>query len=109
MQQWPIAKIVELITSRDGVMRVSRIKTSQGFLTRPLQRLFAFAMSTHEGTMLMNKRLNNGGDDLSIPNDVDHAKDNNQGLQSDVLDGDRQKLETSRYGREIQQPARFQE
>ena len=32
-QQWPIAKIVELITSCDGLIRVARVKTSHTFLT----------------------------------------------------------------------------
>ena len=47
----------------------------------------------------MNKSINDDGDDLSMPNVVDHEKDNNQGLLSDVPVGDRQKLETTRYGR----------
>jgi len=37
--EWPLAKIVELIPGTDGQIRVARVKTSNGELTRPIQRL----------------------------------------------------------------------
>ena len=36
---WPLARILELIPGKDGVIRVIRLKTTDGELTRPLQRL----------------------------------------------------------------------
>ncbi|GFR27261.1 DUF5641 domain-containing protein [Trichonephila clavata] len=37
---WPIAKIIELIPSRDGEIRTVRLKTQHGTVIRPVQRIF---------------------------------------------------------------------
>jgi hypothetical protein len=37
---WPLGKIVELYPGRDGHARVAKVKTLNGSLTRPLQRLY---------------------------------------------------------------------
>jgi len=37
---WPMAKIVEFIAGKDGVQRVARLQTKNGFLLRPIQRLY---------------------------------------------------------------------
>ncbi len=62
-QQRPIAQILELITRRSGVIRITRVKISHELLTRPLQCLLALEMSTHEETILINKSSNDGSDD----------------------------------------------
>jgi hypothetical protein len=38
--QWTLARIVELFPGRDGHHRVARVKTQQGELIRPVQRLY---------------------------------------------------------------------
>lgn len=46
--QWPLARIVELIPGRDGVVRTAKVKTQNGILLRPVQRLFPLEVSTEE-------------------------------------------------------------
>jgi len=43
---WPMAKIVEIIQGKDGVVRVVKLKTANGYLTRPVQRIFSLEVST---------------------------------------------------------------
>ncbi|CAL8121990.1 unnamed protein product [Orchesella dallaii] len=38
--EWPLGKIIELIPGRDGVVRVARVKTERGEMTRSVQRLY---------------------------------------------------------------------
>ncbi|GFY40577.1 DUF5641 domain-containing protein [Trichonephila inaurata madagascariensis] len=37
---WPIARVQELSTGRDGRVRVVKVKTRNGILTRPVRKLF---------------------------------------------------------------------
>ncbi|CAL8131492.1 unnamed protein product [Orchesella dallaii] len=37
---WPLGRILELIPGKDGVQRVAKVKTQDGVLIRPVQRLF---------------------------------------------------------------------
>ena len=36
---WPLGRIVELLPSRDGLIRTVRLKTKRGYLVRPIQRV----------------------------------------------------------------------
>jgi len=44
--EWPLGIIVELYPGRDGQVRVARVKTKNGFLVRPLQRLYPLEVPT---------------------------------------------------------------
>lgn len=54
---WPMARIMELFPGRDGHIRVAKLKTSNGTLTRPMQRLFPLEVSTEEIPPI-NHRIN---------------------------------------------------
>lgn len=43
---WPMGKVLELMPSRDGHVRVAKVKTSTAVLTRPIQRLFPLEVSS---------------------------------------------------------------
>jgi len=43
--EWPMAKVLELIPGKDGHVRVVKLKTSGGILTRPVQRIFPLEVS----------------------------------------------------------------
>lgn len=46
--EWPLGRVVELIPGKDGKVRVARIKTNRGILTRPLQRLYPLEIPNQE-------------------------------------------------------------
>ena len=43
---WPMGKIVKICSSRDGASRIVQVKTSSGYLTRPIQKLHPLEVST---------------------------------------------------------------
>lgn len=43
---WPMGKIVKIYNSRDGASRVVQVKTNNGCLTRPIQKLYPLEVST---------------------------------------------------------------
>ncbi len=46
--EWPMARVMELFPGRDGEIRVARIKTKNGELIRPLQRLVHLELKAKE-------------------------------------------------------------
>ncbi|XP_021959868.1 uncharacterized protein LOC110855787 [Folsomia candida] len=49
---WPMGRILELIPGKDGVCRVSNVKTSKGTLKRPLQRLYPLEIASPKAAAL---------------------------------------------------------
>lgn len=45
---WPLGRIIEIFPGRDGKVRVVKLKTATGYLTRPVQRLYHLELSTAE-------------------------------------------------------------
>ncbi|GBO37080.1 hypothetical protein AVEN_95845-1 [Araneus ventricosus] len=43
---WPLGKVVQLIEGKDGVVRLVKIRTKQGGLLRPIQRLYPLEVSS---------------------------------------------------------------
>lgn len=54
---WPLAKIVEIYKGRDGVSRVAKVKTQNGELVRPFQRLFRLETSRIIGELLRDVKI----------------------------------------------------
>lgn len=48
---WPIAKVIEMIPSKDGVIRVVRVKTAKGELQRPVKLLIPSEIRQNEDIM----------------------------------------------------------
>lgn len=46
--EYPMARILQLIKGTDGNIRVAKVKTSGGVLTRPLQRLIPMEISSND-------------------------------------------------------------
>jgi hypothetical protein len=44
--EWPLGKIEELLPGRDGKVRVAKVKTANGYFSRPLQRLFPLEVTS---------------------------------------------------------------
>ncbi|CAG7832709.1 unnamed protein product, partial [Allacma fusca] len=45
---WPLARVIELLPSIDGVVRVVKVKTPSGEIIRPVQRLFPLEVPVEE-------------------------------------------------------------
>ncbi|CAL8087563.1 unnamed protein product [Orchesella dallaii] len=90
--QWPLGIIVELYAGRDGAKRVAKVKTANGYLTRPLQRLYpleincqdAETLKTHPAKVKAGSEKSTAG--AEIPN---------------------QRVIISKHGRIIKSPARY--
>lgn len=83
-----MARILELIVGRDGHVRVAKLKTENGLLTRPLQRLFPLEVSTEE-----------------IPQIQNRVKISAQVWES--VDAKKEENVRTRFGRQIRNPERF--
>lgn len=46
--KWPLGLVVETFTGKDGIYRVAKVKTSAGYKTRPVQRLYRLEISSSE-------------------------------------------------------------
>lgn len=67
---WPLGRVEELIPGKDGVVRVVKVKTSSGLLTRPIQRLYLLELPPEELSDFLRERSKGmSSDDLS--NDPD--------------------------------------
>ncbi|XP_071042994.1 uncharacterized protein [Parasteatoda tepidariorum] len=49
---WPLAKVIEIYKGRDGVSRVAKVKTQNGEIIRPFQRLFRLETTSIAGKTL---------------------------------------------------------
>jgi hypothetical protein len=50
--EWPLGRILELFPGKDNKVRVARVKTTRGTLTRPVQRLYPLEVMTSQSTKL---------------------------------------------------------
>ena len=41
---WPLGRIIQVFTGKDGYIRVARVKTQDGVYLRPVQRLYPLEM-----------------------------------------------------------------
>ncbi|GFT21338.1 integrase catalytic domain-containing protein [Trichonephila clavipes] len=72
--QWPLARVIELIPGKDGLVRTVRVKTQHSILVRPIQRIFPLEVSGSDFQELLNissdssmKTLDN---DVNLPQDL---------------------------------------
>ncbi|GFT49964.1 DUF5641 domain-containing protein [Nephila pilipes] len=45
---WPLAKIIDIFSGRDNVVRLAKVNTDNGIFLRPIQRLFPLEISQSE-------------------------------------------------------------
>ncbi|GLV47433.1 hypothetical protein CBL_20967 [Carabus blaptoides fortunei] len=69
---WPMGKISELITGKDGVARVAKLQTKSGMLIRPLQRLFPLEVSYNDNfNPIPRKKIKDVNKTLTLRDPVD--------------------------------------
>lgn len=99
---WPMAKIVELIPGRDGLFRIAKVKTQQGILVRPIQRLYPLEISAAEEVDDVAARIK----DLA---ELGPTVEYNQERELDNEAVDEPDVVVSRSGRKIVRPKRLLE
>ncbi|GFS69097.1 DUF5641 domain-containing protein [Nephila pilipes] len=67
---WPLAKIIELIPGRDGKIRTVKLKTQQGTVLRPIQRIYPLEIYSKE---FVDGEL--GGEESNSNNVTDNEND----------------------------------
>jgi len=72
--EWPMGRILELFPGRDGHVRVARVKTAKGELTRPLQRLFAMEIENPNQLPSVLERKDKSGHDAASIHDLEELR-----------------------------------
>jgi len=64
---WPLGKVITLFPGKDGITRVVEVKTSNGILTRPVQRVYPLEVSSlEEDTFLEAVKATPKTDDVKV-------------------------------------------
>lgn len=82
--QWPMGRVIDIFPGKDKVVRVAKVKTENGVLIRPIQRLFPLEVSIPEAKEMEKSRDNETADD-----------------------DDKNKTVVTRSGREVKIPIRY--
>ncbi|UYV80173.1 hypothetical protein LAZ67_18001880 [Cordylochernes scorpioides] len=80
---WPMAKIEELISGRDGKIRVARVKTTRGILMRPIQKIYPLEVTSEEDMALLCSHKE-GGDITDSPVTKSRQDSGRQGTSKQV-------------------------
>ncbi|CAG7712906.1 unnamed protein product [Allacma fusca] len=91
---WPMARILEVFPGKDGMIRVAKVKTSNGELVRPIQRLYPFEVCEKERAQI-----------ISVPTEITDEDDGE--IPGNKVDATNTVSKTSRAGRRIKAPNRF--
>jgi len=89
--EWPLGRIIELYPGKDNQVRVAKVKTSNGVLVRPLQRLYPLEVS--------NPKL------IEPPKDVTKQVHGEEEFQEEK--GEPIMEKKTRYGRTVKAPTRY--
>ncbi|KAI5754867.1 hypothetical protein M8J77_012174 [Diaphorina citri] len=106
---WPMGRVVELVKGHDKCVRMVRVKTASGILSRPVQRLYLLeTVEQPDGEPMENT-------ESTIVPDID-IQCEEVSVSSDHVDYDSQKVQNleivaperlTRRGRSIRKPSRF--
>jgi len=86
---WPMARIEELFKGKDGHVRVARVRTADGMLTRPIQWLFSMEISSPKDVPVQPVQ------------EVETSVSTNSKKQQEALEV------RTRHGRLVKVPARY--
>lgn len=87
---WPLARIESLIPGRDGIARVAILKTKDGTLKRPIQRVFPLEMHfnrENDADEWRGKMVNVSNNDTG----VDESRSDSRSLDLDPADKESEK------------------
>ncbi|GFX74662.1 integrase catalytic domain-containing protein [Trichonephila clavipes] len=66
--QWPLARVIKLISRKDGLVRTVKLKTQSCTLNRPIQRVFPFEVSGNDITNVPFQKVQQTDSSVSCPN-----------------------------------------
>ncbi|GBL76124.1 hypothetical protein AVEN_139080-1 [Araneus ventricosus] len=99
--QWPLARIIELIPGKDGLVRTVKLKTQSFTLIRPVQRVFPLELSGNDLTSLPLQKVQLTELSVNSPNPEASVK-------SPIPDPSKaNQPQVSRCGRAIKRPKRL--
>ncbi|XP_046734982.1 uncharacterized protein LOC124404696 [Diprion similis] len=55
--EWPLARVLETIAGNDGEIRVVRLKTASGEVTRPVQRVYPLELNDNESGEMRKRQI----------------------------------------------------
>ena len=61
---WPLGRVTETISGKDGIVRTFRLKTAKGIVTRPIQKLHLLEESKEEAGVLDEAEFAQRGQDI---------------------------------------------
>ena len=79
---WPLAKVIDLFPGRDGITRLAKIKTQNGEMLRPLQRLYP--LEIRDGILDQPSDVESPADVGEQHQPADPELEDSPGLQEDV-------------------------
>ena len=108
---WPLARVVDEIPGRDGKTRVFMLKTKNGVMKRPLQRIYPLEISVSEQIVsdLKEKASFKEIKNVRVKNDDLEEKDLSESSERSIVIGESDHTEpvTTRSGRQIKRPVRY--
>ncbi|KAF2888908.1 hypothetical protein ILUMI_17265, partial [Ignelater luminosus] len=99
---WPLAKIVETITGKDGEIRVVRLKTANGELVRSVQRIYQLEINSPIEQKITKENKQENFDPLDIT-EVTLSKEN----ENEECQLVKKPSVVTRYGRQVKIPKRL--
>ncbi|XP_018572523.1 uncharacterized protein LOC108911929 [Anoplophora glabripennis] len=108
---WPLGRVIELITGRDGKIRLVRLQTACGQLIRTIQRLYSLEVIDQE--IPANQKYEEASASAGVKTKSrvpENISRESAGVKSKVLRSDKDesiKLKFSRSGRILRPPKRF--
>lgn len=104
--KWPLGKVVQLIEGKDGIVRLVKVRTRQGDLLRPIQRLYPLEVSFPVDENLRKQ--------IESPTICDKDENPNPSDSSSPLPASQeepsptsQPRQVNRYGRTLRAPRRL--
>ncbi|XP_050306311.1 uncharacterized protein LOC126743323 [Anthonomus grandis grandis] len=98
---WPMGKVSELLSGKDGQVRLVRLETPRGELLRPLQRLYPLECITMERDVEATP-----GPESTTPEAFQDSEEAS-GRTEDVLNRSAEAVKVTRCGRVSKIPARY--
>ncbi|XP_055933002.1 uncharacterized protein LOC129963023 [Argiope bruennichi] len=113
---WPLGKVVKLIKGKDGIVRLVKVRTKQGDLLRPIQRLYPLEVSSPndrelrkriEDTVICDEGKGHNPSDSSSPVPVFQEATSPVPVSPEELLPTSQSRRINRYGRTLRAPHRL--